>query len=56
MRQFPGTAWVDPEFYVEGQATQKSIFGGTLAVVWVGYGVEIWRAEGDDGEVREKRA
>lgn len=43
---FPGTAWVDPEFYIEGQVTQKGVFGGVVGVVLVGYLLERRRMEG----------
>lgn len=38
---YPGTAWVDPDLYVEGQRTQKSIFPAVLVVLWVGYFLEV---------------
>ena len=40
---YPGTEWTDPEFVVEGQWTQGSLFGGIVVAMWVGYALESWR-------------
>lgn len=43
---YPGTAWADPEFWVEGQVTQFPVFLGQVVMVWTGYAVEVWRMGG----------
>lgn len=40
---YPGTDWVDPEFVRADGMTQKPIFIGITAIIWLGYGIEAWR-------------
>lgn len=38
---YPGTEWNDPEF--PGNGEQRWVFGGIIAVLWVGYALELRR-------------
>ena len=42
---YPGTEWIDPEFKTIGgpERPQMYIFGATLGVAWLGWGVEVSR-------------
>lgn len=47
---YPGTAWSDPEFGTGGE--QRWLFSGIVALMWVGYAIEMRRlgGQGKKGE------